>query len=228
MRAWAAMIVASRSATTRSAALMVFSAAWSRNPISVSWAERSHIRVAASNRPPAMAIATSHTIANIGDMFNKRTTSGGGGPKFTATFRLDLRATSKIRTGTGMGAEVIGMVCRAVVDKNRIVAPWKEVRLAIPFNQPISRASGLIPLLCDLGICEAKGNFLYHQGQKLGRAYKTKDRFLQQDEQGEAILDQFPELLEDADRAIEDGLVRRVVSSASTEETSAEEASEEE
>lgn len=177
---------------------------------------------------PVCHIATSHTIANIGDMFNKRTTSGGGGPKFTATFRLDLRATSKIRNGTGMGAEVVGMICRAVVDKNRIVAPWKEVRLAIPFNQPISRASGLIPLLCELGICEARGAFLFHNGHKIGRAYKTKDRFLQQDEQGEAILDQFPELLEDADRAIENGLVRRVASAATTEDASAEEASEEE
>lgn len=163
---------------------------------------------------PVIHVATNHTIANIGNPFQSRTTGGGGGPKFTASWRLDMRATSKIRQGT----EVVGTICRVVVDKNRLSAPWREVRLAIPFHQPISRASGLVPLLCDLGLVEERGNFLYREGQKLGRAYKTKDRFLAQDETGEQILDQFPELLEEADIAIAAGLTRRVTASGVEEE----------
>lgn len=154
---------------------------------------------------PVVHLATSHTIANIGNPFQSRTTSGGGGPKFTSTFRIDLRATSKIRAGTGAGAEIIGVICRAVVEKNRLVAPWKEVRLAIPFNQPISKASGLIPLLQSLGVVEEAGSFLLYDGQKLGRAYKTKDRILEQDEVGERMLDQYPQILEEVDRGLEAG-----------------------
>ncbi len=157
---------------------------------------------------PVLHLATSHTIAAIGQ-YNTRTTSGGGGPKFTATFRIDLRAVTKIRDPQNK-KEVIAVLCRAVVDKNRIVAPWKEVQFALPFHAPISRASGLVPLLVTLGILEERGNFLYHEGQKMGRAYKTKERFLAQDETGEQILDQFPELLEDADKAIAEGRVNRV------------------
>lgn len=147
---------------------------------------------------PMVHIATNHKIAAIGNMYQKSTTPGGGGPKFMASFRLDLRAISKIKLGT----EYIGTICRVVVDKNRIVAPWKEVRLAIPFYQPISRASGLIPLLADLGVVKINGNFLFFRGEKIGRSYKSKERFLEQDEIGEQILDTYPELLEEVDKEL--------------------------
>lgn len=170
---------------------------------------------------PVVHIATNHTIAAIGNMYQTRTTGGGGGPKFMASWRLDMRTVSKIRVGT----EIVGVICRAVVDKNRFVAPWKEVKLAIPFNQPISRASGLVPLLVSLGVVEERGNFLWKDGQKLGRSYKTKERMLEQDETGERILDTFPEILEEADKAIAAGLTRPVVAAEASEvETDGDEA----
>lgn len=163
---------------------------------------------------PVVHLATNHVIAAIGNMYQTRTTGGGGGPKYMTSWRLDMRAVSKIRQGT----EVVGVICRAVVDKNRFVAPWKEVRLAIPFNQPISKASGLVPLLIGLGLIEERGHFLWKDGQKLGRNYKTKERMLAQDESGEQILDSFPEILEEADKAIAAGLTRPITADATKEE----------
>lgn len=165
---------------------------------------------------PMVHLATNHTIAAIGNMFQKRTTGGGGGPKYTSSWRLDMRATSKIKDGT----EVVGMIVRAVVDKNRIATPFKEVRLAIPFHQPISKASGLIALLTSLGVLEERGNFLFYQGTKLGRAYKdtNKEKFLVQDEMGEALLDQYPEILEEADALIAAGQTKRPVAATTSEE----------
>lgn len=150
---------------------------------------------------PAVHLSTNHTIAAIGNMFNKRTTPGGGGPKFAASIRLDMRTVSKIRAG----ADYAGVICTIVVDKNRITAPWKKVQLAIPFNQPISRASGLVPLLVGLGVLEEKGQTLYYRGDKVGRSFKSKERFFAQDEAGEQILDQYPEILEETDKALETG-----------------------
>ncbi|KKK93133.1 hypothetical protein LCGC14_2695950, partial [marine sediment metagenome] len=93
------------------------------------------------------------------------------------------------------------ILCRAVIEKNRISPPWKEVRLAIPFHAPISRASGLIPVLLDLGILEVVGHFLHYQRKKTGlRAYAGREKVIRQDEEGEHLLDQIPEILEDADR----------------------------
>lgn len=149
---------------------------------------------------PVVHISTNHTIAAIGNMFQKRTTSGGGGPKFGASIRLDLRATSKIKVGDVYH----GVIVRVVVDKNRIVAPWKEVKMVIPFFKPISRMSGLIELLSRWGILEARGQFLYHNGTKIGRAYsgKSNEHFLRQDEQAEQLLDLVPEVLEETDHRL--------------------------
>lgn len=162
---------------------------------------------------PIIHLATNHTIANIGNMFQPRTTGGGGGPKFAASIRLDLRAVSKIPakgSDDKNSKEYIGVICTVFVEKNRITAPWKRVQLAIPFNQPISRASGLIALLTDLGVLQVKGNFLFHGSAKIGRAYSSKNRehFLRQDEMGEALLDEYPELLEEADTMIREGRIK--------------------
>ena len=153
---------------------------------------------------PALHLSTNHTIAAIGSMFQTRTTPGGGGPKFMASVRLDLRAINKIKSGT----DYSGVICRVVVDKNRIVAPWKEVRLAIPFEQPISRASGLLPLLLALGVVEERGQFLFFQKGRVGRSYKGKEKFLELDEAGERLLAEHPEILPETDKALEAGAGR--------------------
>ncbi len=153
---------------------------------------------------PVIHLSTNHTIAAIGNMFQSRTTPGGGGPKFNSSWRLDLRAISKIKSG----ADYIGCICRAVVDKNRFTAPWKEVRMAIPFAKPISKASGLIPLLMAFGVVQESGAFLEYQGKRLGRTFKSKDSFLEQDEVAEELLDQWPEILEETDAALTAGRVQ--------------------
>lgn len=148
----------------------------------------------------AVYISTNHTIASPGNRFNPRTTPGGGGPKFQSSVRLDMRSVSKIKTSDN---QYTGVLCRTVVAKNRLAAPWKEVRLVIPFYQPISRASGLIPVLLDLGILECVGQMLRYKGQKLKlRAFRGKKGALRQDEEAEKLLDQVPELLEEADAYI--------------------------
>ncbi len=144
-------------------------------------------------------ISTNHKTANIGNRFQKTTTSGGGGPKYQASVRIDLRGVSKLKAEQE-GSDFVGVMCRAFIDKNRLAPPWKEVRLAIPFHQPISRASGLITVLLELGAVELRGQFLYYQGKSLGlRGYVSKKKGLAQDEAGERLLDQIPELLEETD-----------------------------
>jgi len=151
---------------------------------------------------PVVHISTNHIIAKIGDLWNPRTTPGGGGPKYQASVRIDLRSASKIKTEDTN--EVVGVLCRVVVDKNRIAPPWKEVRLTIPFYQPISAASGLIPVLLDLGILTVAGQFLQYEGRKLGlRVYKDRKKVLRQDEEAERLLDMVPEILEAADTWLE-------------------------
>lgn len=145
-------------------------------------------------------LSTNHVIANIGNMWDKRTTSGGGGPKYQSSVRLDLRGASKLKADNG---EYIGVRTRVFVDKNRITTPWREVYLSIPFYQPISRASGLIPVLLQLGFLTEDGHMLRYRGKKLGlRTYKDRKKLLRQDEEAEKLLDKVPELLDEVDEEL--------------------------
>ncbi len=145
---------------------------------------------------PIVYICTNHVYDNIGNPFQKRTTPGGRGAKYQSSVRLDLRTPSKLI----VDGEKVGVLVRVVVDKNRFTAPWKEVKLAIPFYQPISRASGLIPILLQLGILEESGNFVRYKGETTRiRSFKSKDKALRQDEEGERLLDLIPEILEETD-----------------------------
>jgi recombination protein RecA len=168
---------------------------------------------------PVLHVSANHTIAAIGSLFKTRDTPGGGGPKFQASVRLDLRATSKIKQGN----EYIGTICRVFVEKNKTTAPWKETRMAIPFNKPISRASGLIPLLMALGVLAETGQFVEYQGKRLGRTYKSKDNFLEQDEVAEQMLDQWPEILEQTDAALEAGKLQKTAVQSEEAVTAADE-----
>lgn len=161
----------------------------------------------------AIHMATNHTIAAIGSMYQTRTTPGGGGPKFSATIRLDMRTVSKIKRGT----DYIGVICTVFVDKNRIAPPWKRVQLSIPFDKPIARHSGLVPLLVELGVLREKGQFLFRGVKKLGRAFGSKERFLDQDETGANVLAAYPELLEETDQLIAEGKLGGLKASAEVE-----------
>lgn len=151
---------------------------------------------------PVTHIATSHAIAKIGGFGSSRTTSGGGGPKYQAGIRLDLRAVSKIKKGT----QYSGVIVRVVVAKNRVVAPWKEARLAIPFYRPISPLSGLIPTAIDAGVLKPSGqNGLTFQGSDIkAQHFKTKSLFLKQDQEAEKLLVEIPDFLEQADEMLAD------------------------
>lgn len=150
---------------------------------------------------PILYLATNHIIANIGNMWQKETTGGGGGPKYKSSVRIKLAATSKIK----VGPDYVGTWCRAVVDKNRLAPPWKEVRIAIPFYQPISRASGLVPVLVQLGVLEKHGQFLRYKSERVGRAYDEKvANALKIDDMGEQLLDIAPEILEETDAMLDE------------------------
>lgn len=150
---------------------------------------------------PVVYVSTNHTIANIGNPYDSRTTPGGGGAKFQASIRVDLRSVSKIKGKDGYQ----GVICRAVTNKTRFTSPWKEIRMAIPFYKPISPYSGLIPILLELGIIQADGHYVSYEGNKLDiKVHKSKGSFLKQDDSAELLMDQIPEILEKADSLLEE------------------------
>lgn len=144
---------------------------------------------------PVAYIIANHTIANIGDFFNDTTTPGGGGPKFQASVRIKLQLSSKIKT---VDKQIVGVRVRATVDKNRLAVPWRTSDLVIPFYEPISVYSGLVPLLLNLKVLEAPGRNLVFKGEDT-KIKENKSDFLKQDHSAEELMARYPDLLKDLD-----------------------------
>lgn len=148
------------------------------------------------NSTSATYLVTNHTIANIGDVFNPKTTGGGGGLKFQATIRLDLQNPKRLRD---VDNRYVGVRITAFVEKNRISPPWRKVQMIIPFFEPLSPVSGLVALLLDLKVLEkTSGHRLAYQEKDTGIfAYATD--LWKQDGSALELLTKFPDLIQTLD-----------------------------
>lgn len=107
------------------------------------------------------------------------TTSGGKAIAFHASTRIRLSQTGKIKDSAG---NVIGVHVKAVIVKNRLGPPWREVEFDIYFDRGIDDYSTWLATLKELEIVSQSGAWYSYEKEK----FQAKD---------------FPEFLEkDADR----------------------------
>lgn len=142
-------------------------------------------------------LVANHGIAAIGDMSRQITSGGGGGLKFQATVRLELRTPSRLKDASG---RYIGVKINVFVEKNRLVSPWRKCQMIIPFFQPISPVSGLVDLLLQYGAIElTKGHTIAYLGVDSKVAANKSDLF-KQDQSALDLLAWRPTLLEELDK----------------------------
>lgn len=145
---------------------------------------------------PVAYLVTNHTIANIGGWGPDEVSPGGSGLKFHASTRVHLRHPNRIREASSK--EYVGVIVNVFVEKNRFGAPWKNIKMAIPFYEPINPYSGLIPALLDIGYLADQNHWLLlHTGEKTGCRTYSSD-FLKQDQSAIALMEKYPELIQDA------------------------------
>jgi recombination protein RecA len=147
---------------------------------------------------PAVYLVTNHVYEGPG-AFQAKKSSGGRALEFKASVRLSLRRTKQIKSG----GEITGVYIRVRVQKNRIVAPFREVEMIIPFNRGISKFSGLIPVLLQLGVVEEDGRRLAYKGENTG-VYTQKTNPLKQEESAKELVKKYPDILEHADEILAD------------------------
>ena len=93
-------------------------------------------------------------------------TSGGNALKFYASVRLDIRRYDKLEGAKG---EFTGVSVRVKVVKNKIAPPYRQAEFDILFGSGIDTIGCVIALCKQLGIIEAKGSFLYYEGNILAQ-----------------------------------------------------------
>jgi len=119
-------------------------------------------------------IVTNHLIFVIGSLIpNMKVTPGGGGVVYQSSVRLGLSPAGKLKmknTNT-----VTGVISKVTTVKNRFAPPFRTCKLEIMFNKGMSRYSGLISLLTNLGVIKLGNGGWY---EVLGREMKFQSKEL--------------------------------------------------
>lgn len=95
-------------------------------------------------------IVTNHLISVIGAMFPTKVVPGGFGIVYQSSIRLGLTVSGKLKTKDTNS--IVGVISTVITAKNRFAPPFRKCELEILFNKGMSRYSGLISLLTNLGI----------------------------------------------------------------------------
>lgn len=160
----------------------------------------------------AAYLFTNHTIANIGDKWHPTVAGGGGGPKYQATIRLEMRTPRRMK---GEDGQISGVRVSMFVEANRLVSPWKKTEIIIPFHTPLSPVSGLVALLLDLkGLEKTPGHKLAYQGTDTGIFAHSTDLW-KQDQSALDLLEKYPSILQDLEKQ---GIGNRTVGTTMVEE----------
>lgn len=150
-----------------------------------------------SSLPVAYFVAN-HIYSGAGGWGNQTKSHGGRALEYKASVRIKLRSVKKIK---GKGGDITGVFVRARVAKNRVAPPFREVEMAIPYNEPISKYSGLIPILLNIGVIETTGRTIAYQGEDTG-IYVQKTNPLKQIRSAEELVAEYPEILDEADKVL--------------------------
>ena len=107
-------------------------------------------------------LIANHVIANIGNVYNPKTTPGGGGVKFQSSVRVDLEFRGMLKDGD----LVIGEKVRAKAIKSKMTTPFKECLLEIYTEGDISgvvRESGLFEAAKMSGVVQTSESKGWHK-----------------------------------------------------------------
>jgi recombination protein RecA len=108
-----------------------------------------------------MHVISNHVTSKIGVMFgNPKTTPGGSGVPFSASVRLELSYTGRIKDEDNPD-KIIGVHSVAKGSKNKIAAPFQKCELDVLFGSGVDQFSGLMDNMMTNGLLkegEKKGH----------------------------------------------------------------------
>ncbi len=109
---------------------------------------------------------------------NPETTPGGSALKFHSSVRIDVRKVSPIKDGE----EIVGILIRAKVAKNKVAPPFRKAEFCLLFGEGISEATDVFNIALDMNILEKKGNTYFYKEEKLGVGLKKSIEMLKENE----------------------------------------------
>ncbi len=113
-------------------------------------------------------------------------TPGGRALKFYASVRIDVRKGEPIKEK----GEVIGSRTKAKVKKNKVAPPFRQAEFDIMYGQGISRLGEMVDLGVELDIVKKSGAWFSYEGTRLGQGRDNAKKFLGDNPDIAAEIDQ--------------------------------------
>jgi len=119
-------------------------------------------------------------------------TTGGTALKYYASMRIETKKAENIKKGE----DVIGMMCKVKVSKNKVAPPFRVADIAIFYGKGISKSYDIINMGTELDIIKKSGNWYYYGEEKLGNGIDNAI----------ALLESKPDLLLKLEKTIREKL----------------------
>lgn len=129
----------------------------------------------------------------VGIMFgNPETTPGGRALKFYASVRMEIRRSQAIKDGdVSVGAQT-----NVKVVKNKVAPPFKTASFDIMYGTGISATGCILDMGVEMGVVDKAGSWYSYGDERLGQGRENSKKFLEDN----------PDIMQEIDRKIREGL----------------------
>jgi recombination protein RecA len=121
---------------------------------------------------------------NIGSYVKSYTSPGGHALKYFASVMLNLKKESDIKAGE----EVIGIMSKFVVKKNKLSAPFRSYPIPIVFGKGIDSGRDMLNFSESIGVVKRAGPYYKFEDQNIGRGFNDAMRYLTSEE-GKPVME---------------------------------------
>ncbi|XMB72350.1 recombinase RecA [Mycoplasmatota bacterium WC30] len=150
----------------------------------------------ALSKSNCIALFINQIREKVGVMFgNPEVTPGGRALKFYSSVRLEIRRGEQLKDGTN----VVGVVARVKVVKNKVAAPFKTCNVDIVFGRGISRSGEVVDLGVLYEIIKKSGSWYSYKGSKIGQGRENVKKYLEEN----------PEIFEEINKLIRENIAKK-------------------
>jgi recombination protein RecA len=116
--------------------------------------------------------------ANFGSYMGGYTTPGGYGLKHFLAVTIKFTKGTKISKGSGKSREIVGVLTKFSIQKNKLAPPYRGAEIPIIFGEGIDYLRDVIQFGERIGVIRRAGSYYRYEDQTLGQGMDNSKQYL--------------------------------------------------